>query len=58
MFLPLHAPHPVFTRHRQALLFSVGLGALLPFPLQPLKSVLLGLTAPWLRDNSWLSKSF
>ena len=26
LFLPLHVPYPVFTRHRQTLLFSVVLG--------------------------------
>lgn len=41
-----------------ALLFHVGLRALLPFPLRPLKSVLLGLSAPWIPDNSRFSQSF
>lgn len=43
-------PPPVFTRHCGSIV-PCGLGALLPFPLQPLQPCLLGLAASWLHDG-------
>lgn len=54
MSLPPPRPPPqVFTGQAELYCFrSVGLEALLPFPLEPFKSVVSGLTAPWLHEDA------